>query len=989
MIHNKTLCPFHNDKNPSMVVNPKKNIATCFSCGATGNVISFVQKYEKQINNNNLSVNEAIKKVVEICNLNIDVSRLEKKSYNNQYVIGSRRYTEREIELLKVNEYLAKLFHYNLTVIDKMPRDYLHNRNVDDKQIKELNLGYAEKGQLLKLAEKNDKVKKADLIELGYLRLDNYGNIQESFTDRIMFPIHDERGNIVSFSGRGINNETPKYLHTSENSIFKKKELLYNYSNAKTLAYNNELIIVEGFLDVVGAKRLGYENVVATMGVALTTEHLKMIRRNHSSITLALDNDQAGHDAMIRTIPELLQQGFKVNVLDISRIGEYKDFGDLSQNNIPYIDIQKSKISGFTFLLDHKYFKDIEFNAENISLIYKEMKKDKLISNTYDDALFKEYVMSNTEYSKQDLDEIMYPKKIVKKENAIDNLASKAMTNFLYTELLTQVDKRNDKVLTVYFNNHKEEIEKRLVSIFNLNPSKYLESNSSSVKKEELLQDFLTDNKEYSDYESLNRFKYINVFDKTFIKNTNGSARVRLKDSQIQAVIKQYEDSLTDKEKLALEEVEELYIVNNLDDIDGILSYNNKTLEIIKENIKEKLFLNKGKMQFFKFGSIFLNMDKDFIDDRFKGMNGEYKTILFYNNLDNNLTLDKNNVINNDSIKEDKTIINEKKEASKELKEDYIFSINQVLLVPQLETDSHYFVRIPNTEAKEYFYIPKDECEWVDSGELFYTKLKYGESYKIYDRNGEYLYDKSFNELKHKWEDKTKKQSTPSNELVQEAEESSEDNIIYDNTYTSKYKDPISKIYKSKIYLETEKGFYIKTNNPSTLLFIIKKICNWTEDKSYLIVSPRKGFLNGCGISKYKLDGFTKTFDKKISYNEISKYLKMFIPNDLKKKDIIIKVPKYKCSFNSNFVEVPVIIDDIDGYITVNLIKTKINTENVFLELDKNDQIGFHNKFGDFVNHYSGKKVLDSYNQMQIIEKVVEFPSNEEQSIPLYEKEAA
>lgn len=115
----------------------------------------------------------------------------------------------------------------------------------------------------------------------------------------------------------------------------------------------------------------------------------------------------------------------------------------------------------------------------------------------------------------------------------------------------------------------------------------------------------------------------------------------------------------------------------------------------------------------------------------------------------------------------------------------------------------------------------------------------------------------------------------------------------------------------------------------------------------------------------------------------------MFIPNDLKKKDIIIKVPKYKCSFNSNFVEVPVIIDDIDGYITVNLIKTKINTENVFLELDKNDQIGFHNKFGDFVNHYSGKKVLDSYNQMQIIEKVVEFPSNEEQSIPLYEKEAA
>lgn len=986
MNHNKSLCPFHNDKNPSIVVNPKKNIATCFSCGATGNVISFVQKYEKQINNNNLSVNEAIKKVVEICNLNIDVSHLEKKSYNNQYVIGSRRYTEREKELLKVNEYLVKLFHYNLTFIDKMPRDYLHNRNVEDKQIKELNLGYAEKGQLLKLAEKNDKVKKADLIELGYLRLDNYGNIQESFADRIMFPIQDERGNIVSFSGRGINNETPKYLHTSENSIFKKKELLYNYSNAKTLAYNNELIIVEGFLDVVGAKRLGYENAVATMGVALTTEHLKMIKRNHSSITLALDNDQAGHDAMIRTIPELLQQGFKVNVLDISRIGEYKDFGDLSQNNIPYMDIQKSKISGFTFLLNHKYFKDIEFNAENVSLVYKEMKKDKLISNTYDDVLFKEYVMSNTEYSKQDLDEIMYPKKIVKKQNAIDNLASKAMTNLLYTELLSQVDKKDDKVLTVYFNNHKEEIEKRLVSIFNSNPSKYLESNFSSVKKEELLQDFLTDNKEYSDYEALNRFKYINVFDKTFIKNANGSARIKLKDFQIQAVIKQYEDSLTDKEKLALEEVEELYIVNNLDDIDGILSYKNKTLEIIKENIKDKLFLNKGKMQFFKYGSLFLNIDKDFIDNKFKGKNGEFKTILFYNNLDNNLTLDKSNVVtNNEPIKEEVAVSN--KEHEKVKKEDYLFSINQVLLVPSLETDTHYFVRIPNTDAKEYFYVPKDECEWVDSGELFYTKLKYGDSYKIYNKLGEYICTKSFDEIKYKWEDKTKKQSNHSDEIEKEVQEN-EDNIIYDNSYTSKYKEPISKIYHSKIYLETEKGFYIKTDNPTTLLFVVKKICNWTDDKSYLIVSPRKSFLNGSGISKYRLDGFTKTFEKKLSYNEINKYLKILLPKDSKKRAVItINFPKYKCKFNSNFVEIPMIIDNVQGYLNVNIIKTKINTESVLLEIDKNEQIGFHSKDGEYIDNYTGDKILDSYNHRND-DKVIEFPFEEKLDVPLYEKEA-
>ena len=308
--------------------------------------------------------------------------------------------------------------------------------------------------------------------------------------------------------------------------------------------------------------------------------------------------------------------------------------------------------------------------------------------------------------------------------------------------------------------------------------------------------------------------------------------------------------------------------------------------------------------------------------------------------------------------------------------------------MPSLETDTHYFVRIPNTDAKEYFYIPKNECEWVDSGELFYTKLKYGDSYKIYNKLGEYICTKSFDELKFKWEDKTKKQSSTSNEIGKEVEEN-EDRIIYDNSYTSKYKEPISKIYHSKIYLETEKGFYIKTDNPTTLLFVVKKICNWTDDKSYLIVSPRKGFLNGSGISKYRLDGFTKTFEKKLSYNEINKYLKILLPKDSKKRDVItINFPKYKCKFNSNFVEIPMIIDNVQGYLNVNIIKTKINTESVLLEIDKTEQIGFHSKDGEYIDHYTGDKILDSYNHRND-DKVIEFPFEEKLDVPLYEKEAA
>ena len=188
-------------------MHPKKNIATCFSCGVTGNVISFVQKYEKQVNGNDLNINQAIAKVVEICNLNIDVSKLNKKSSNNQFIVSARRYTDEEKHLIEVNEYIAKLFHYNLTAINKDAKNYLYNRKVEDKQINELNLGFAGKGQLLKIAENNDKIKKQDLIDLGYLRIDDYGNIHETFTDRIMFPICDEKGNILSFAGRGMKDE--------------------------------------------------------------------------------------------------------------------------------------------------------------------------------------------------------------------------------------------------------------------------------------------------------------------------------------------------------------------------------------------------------------------------------------------------------------------------------------------------------------------------------------------------------------------------------------------------------------------------------------------------------------------------------------------------------------------------------------------------------------------------------------------------------------
>ena len=993
--HNKCLCPFHNDNNPSMVVNHKKNIATCFACGTGGNAISFVQKYEKIVNNNNISVNEAITKVVsEICHLNINVSHLKNNKYNNKYFVSSRRYTEEEQRLLQLNEKLNKLFSYNLSV-SKEPKEYLYKRKLTDKDMKDVSMGFAPKSQLLKISENNENYPREDLIKLGYLRENDFGDLYETFSDRIMIPIHDEKGNIVTFCGRTIKDETPKYLHTPETKIFQKKELLYNFSSAKPLAYNNELILVEGYMDVVGAKKVGYENVAALMGTALTPEHIKLIKNNRSTITLALDNDfdkqeNIGRTKMLQHIPVLLSEGFKVDVIDFSKIGDYKDFGVLGENEIPYMEVQKAKTSGFSYLLDYKYFNGLDLNVENISLVYKQLKQDKIINNTYDESLFKEYLLDRTEYYKKELDEILYPKRIVEKENALSKFNSKAMSNFLYSELKLQIDKMDDIVLSSYYSSFKSSVESRLVSIFNKDPEMYLDYNSSTLNTKLLLNEFLKDNKEYSDFETLNRFKYINVFDKTYIKNSNGSAMIRLKDNQKQMVIDQYENSLSDESKLALEEVEELYIINSIEDLDGILNYDNNTLHIIKDSLKDRMFLNKDKMEFFKYGNLFPSINKEFIDDKFKGSTGNFKTILFYNNLDNKLNIDKTNVISEKELKKIEESKTKEQSILKEtiIKQDYEFSINKMLLVETKETDTHYFVRIPFTGAKEYFYIPKSECLKSDNGDAIFTKLKYGQSYPIYNLEGEYVSTKSFDELKENWEDKTKKnvRAVETNEEITSIPK--EDDILYDNNYISKYKEPICKIYHSKIYLETEKGFYIKTEDPNVLLFAIKKICNWTDNKSYLIIAPRKGLLNS-GISKYRLTGFKKDYEGKLSFSEISKYVKVFTPSNLKNKEVfVLEVPKSKCSFKSNYIKIPLVVDNVEGYIEVNIVKSKIGKEKVVLEFLKDEQIGFHNINDEYINHYTSSKIINSYNEM-LNSKIIQFPSSKEVVYDVPEKEAA
>ena len=959
----------------------KKNLFHCFPCESGGNVITFVKKYETEVNHNPISTSDALIKIAEICNLDVDISKLKNHKEDYQYTTTTRKYTNEEQSLIEVNSNLSNIFQYilNSTEEGKKALNYLYERGLTKEMIKEMRLGYVPKGIVEKLSQNDtDKFKAHQLVTLGMINplLDEN---HETFVDRIMFPITDEKGNIVTFAGRTLTDDTPKYLHTKETPIFHKKELLYNYSDAKNYSYNNELYLVEGYMDVIGAKKLGIDNVSALMGTAITDEHLKLLKRNHCTLVLALDNDyknektNIGREAMLRRIPDLLKEGFNVEVLDISKIGNFKDFGDLSENNISREDIENAKISAFEFYMNYHYFKNKELKVSTIHDVFEEAKKDEFITDTLGESLYKEYILNNTSFTKEELEDILYPIDINHRNNPVNNFQSIVMDDYIKNTLGEFLNKRNDKVLMGYYELNRDYLNKEAVKTFHLEPSKYLSKNVMKLNIALLLYDVLDRDSKYAEYETLHRFKYEDLFDKTYIKNVNGSARVELTFEQKEQIIKQYEEGLSDKDKLALEEVEEIYIINDISDIDGILYYNNDIMKVFKENIQDRMFLNQDNMDFFKFGNMFSDINKDFISDEFKGRTGNYKTILFFNNLDKKMKIEKTQ-LTKDEVLNSEIVKSKNVSVGQEETKDYVFSINQILLCPDMETNTHYFVRIPNTGAKDYFYLPKNECNW--SGEMIFTKLKSGMKYKVYNRSGNFKYEKSAEDLKHYWEDKTNKKSktvfeTKTQDETEVSEELPEETV--ENVFPFiPQKEPVCKVAKSRILDETENGYYFKTNDRNILLYATKKICNWNQDQSYLILHPKKNFLTGTGISKYNYDGNTKTFERRLAFNEIGDYLKIFYPASYKKiNKERIEISKEKCEFASNFIKIPARINNILGYISVNKIKCIDSGEQITLELSKNEQLSFYTKEGSYIGNYGINEIKNGISSLE--NKVVSF----------------
>ncbi|HEI5206727.1 TPA: DNA primase [Staphylococcus aureus] len=302
------LCPFHDEKTPSFTVSEDKQICHCFGCKKGGNVFQFTQEIK------DISFVEAVKELGDRVNVAVDI---EATQSNSNVQIASD-----DLQMIEMHELIQEFYYYALTktVEGEQALTYLQERGFTDALIKERGIGFAPDSSHFChdfLQKKGYDIELA--YEAGLLsRNEENFSYYDRFRNRIMFPLKNAQGRIVGYSGRTYTGQEPKYLNSPETPIFQKRKLLYNLDKArKSIRKLDEIVLLEGFMDVIKSDAAGLKNVVATMGTQLSDEHITFIRKLTSNITLMFDGDFAGSEATLKTGQNLLQQGLNVFVIQL------------------------------------------------------------------------------------------------------------------------------------------------------------------------------------------------------------------------------------------------------------------------------------------------------------------------------------------------------------------------------------------------------------------------------------------------------------------------------------------------------------------------------------------------------------------------------------------------------------------------------------------------------------------------------------------------
>lgn len=300
------LCPFHNEKSPSFSVSGTKQMYHCFGCGVGGNVITFVMEYE------NYTFPEAVKMLADRAGIALPVM---------EYSGEDRRERDIKTKLLEINKIAATFYYHQLkSPAGQSGLDYLKKRQLSDKTINTFGLGYAPQltGDLYRMLK--EKGYDDELLKESGLFTYEKG-IREKFWNRVIFPIMDINNKVIGFGGRVMGDGKPKYLNSPETKLFDKSKNLYGLNVARSSRKNN-LIICEGYMDVISMHQAGFNQAVASLGTALTHGHARLMKRYTDNVLITYDSDEAGVKAALRAIPILKEAGLSTKVINMR---PYKD----------------------------------------------------------------------------------------------------------------------------------------------------------------------------------------------------------------------------------------------------------------------------------------------------------------------------------------------------------------------------------------------------------------------------------------------------------------------------------------------------------------------------------------------------------------------------------------------------------------------------------------------------------------------------------------
>ncbi len=302
------LCPFHNEKSPSFSVSPGKQMYYCFGCGAGGNVITFLMEYENQ------TFPEAVRTLAQRAGIALPEADDSKEA---------RQADSRRAKLLEINKEAAKYFYYQLrTERGSVGMEYLRKRELSDETMNHFGLGYANKYSNDLIQYLKSKGYSEDLIrDAGLCNVDEKHGMYDKFWNRVMFPIQDINHRVIGFGGRVMGEGKPKYLNSPETEIFDKSRNLYGLNFARTSRKGN-VILCEGYMDVIAMHQAGFTQAVASLGTAFTSGQASLLRRYANEILLSYDSDGAGVNAALRAIGILKEAGMTGRVINLE---PYKD----------------------------------------------------------------------------------------------------------------------------------------------------------------------------------------------------------------------------------------------------------------------------------------------------------------------------------------------------------------------------------------------------------------------------------------------------------------------------------------------------------------------------------------------------------------------------------------------------------------------------------------------------------------------------------------